>query len=118
LEIIAQKPIRLDKLIQEQLQEPRNQIEHFIKTYGVKVDDKDTFKCGYKLKGGECITFTLPKTEKEAAQKIDFDVEIIYEDEDVLIVNKPPYLTIHPAPSVKEPTLVDWLKHKGVSLST
>jgi 23S rRNA pseudouridine1911/1915/1917 synthase len=118
LEIIAQKPMRLDKCLQEHLTQPRNQIEQFIKTHGVFVDGKETHKCGLKLKGGEKIRYELPEMIPQEAQKIDFDVEIIYEDEDLLIVNKPPGLTIHPAPSVKEPTLVDWLKHKGVSLST
>jgi len=110
--------MRLDKFLQEHLDQPRNQVEQFIKKYGVQVDGKAIHKCGLKLKGGEKISYELPKTELHEAQKIDFDVEIVYEDEDLLIVNKPPYLTIHPAPSVKEPTLVDWLKHKGVSLST
>ncbi len=119
MEIIAQKPQRLDKLLQEQLHEPRNQVEQLIKKYGVTVDGQTIHKCGLKLKGGEKITLSLPDTQKkESAREIDFDVEILYEDEDLLIVNKPPYLTIHPAPSVKEPTLVDWLKHRGISLST
>jgi len=118
LEIIAQKATRLDKLLQEHLSQPRNQVENFIKTHGVMVDGKEIFKCGLKLKGGENIIYTLPKSEKTKAQKIDFDIEIIYEDEDVLVLNKPPHLVVHPAPSVKEPTLVDWLIHKGISLST
>jgi 23S rRNA pseudouridine1911/1915/1917 synthase len=36
----------------------------------------------------------------------------------MLVVNKPSGLVVHPAPSVKEPTLVDWLIHRGISLST
>ncbi len=118
MEIIAQKPQRLDKLLQEHLHKPRNQVEQFIKTHGVTVEGKVTHKCGLKLKGGETISFTLPEAEHSTPQEIDFDVEILYEDDDLLIVNKPPHLTIHPAPSVKEPTLVDWLRHKGISLST
>lgn len=110
--------MRLDKFLQEHLEQPRNQVEQLIKNHGVIVDGKETRKCGLKLKGGEKISYTLPEKSTSKAQEIDFDVEIIYEDEDILIVNKPPYLTIHPAPSVKEPTLVDWLKHKGISLST
>jgi 23S rRNA pseudouridine1911/1915/1917 synthase len=91
------------------------------------VDDKKVFKTGLKLKGGETITFELPTMETKEALEIDFqrnstdarfDIEILYEDDDILIINKPPHLIVHPAPSVKEPTLVDWLKHKGISLST
>ncbi|NWF67292.1 MAG: RluA family pseudouridine synthase, partial [Campylobacterales bacterium] len=49
---------------------------------------------------------------------IDINVDIIHEDDDILVVNKPPFLTVHDAPSVKEHTLVDWLKYKQISLST
>ena len=40
----------------------------------------------------------------------DTNIEIIYEDSDILIINKPRGLTVHDAPSVKDATLVDWLK--------
>jgi 23S rRNA pseudouridine1911/1915/1917 synthase len=43
---------------------------------------------------------------------------VLYEDEDLLVINKPPGIVVHPAPSVKEPTLVDWLKQNNYSLST
>ncbi len=118
MKIIAQKPMRLDVCLQNELQTPRNQVEQLIKKHGVFVDDKKVFKTGLKLKGGESIWFTLPVMQKSIPKDIDFDVEIIYEDEDLLIINKPPHLIVHPASSVKEPTLVDWLKHKGISLST
>jgi len=106
--------------MQSVLNQPRNQVEHFIKDIGVLVDGKEIKKCGLKLKGGESIKFELPKPNltQDIEKSIDFEIDIIYEDDDLLIINKPPHLVIHPAPSVKEPTLVDWLKHKGISLST
>jgi 23S rRNA pseudouridine1911/1915/1917 synthase len=118
LKIIAQKPMRLDVCLQEKLETSRNQVEQLIKKHGVIVDGKKVYKSGLKLKGGESIEVILPTPESETPKKIDFDIEIIYEDDDLLIINKPPHLVVHPAPSVKEPTLVDWLKHKGISLST
>lgn len=118
MKIIAQKAQRLDVCLQEHLEVPRNQIEKLIKTHGVHIDSKQTFKPGLKLKGGENIEFTLPDPQTSAALKINFEIEILYEDDDLLIINKPPHLVVHPAPSVTEPTLVDWLKHKGISLST
>ncbi len=110
--------MRLDVCLQNELQTPRNQVEQLIKKHGIFVNSKKIFKTGLKLKGGESIEFILPIMQKSIPQDIDFDVEIIYEDEDLLIINKPPKLIVHPAKSVKEPTLVDWLKHKGISLST
>lgn len=116
--IIAQKALRLDKTLQVALNQPRNQVEHFIKEIGVTVNGKLTNKSGLKLKGGEEIILEFPEMEASTPEEIDFDIDIIYEDEDVLVLNKPPYLIIHPAASVKEPTLVDWLKHRGITLST
>jgi 23S rRNA pseudouridine1911/1915/1917 synthase len=110
--------MRLDVCLQNELQTPRNQVEQLIKKHGVFINGKEVFKTGLKLKGGEIIEFKLPVAQKSIPQDIDFDVEILYEDEDLLVINKPPHLIVHPAPSVKEPTLVEWLKHKGISLST
>ncbi len=118
MRIIAQKAARLDKTLQEALSQPRNQVEHFIKEVGVMIDGKKCKKSGLKLKGGEKIVLEFPEMEASAPLEIDFDIQVIYEDEDVLVLNKPPYLIIHPAASVKEPTLVDWLKHRGITLST
>lgn len=115
---IVQEENRLDKFLSLNLEETRNQIEHLIKKECVKVDGKTVTKAGLKLKLNQNIEVFLPEVEKKEAQEIDFDVEIIYEDDDILVINKPSNLIVHDAPSVNEPTLVDWLKKKGISLST
>jgi 23S rRNA pseudouridine1911/1915/1917 synthase len=120
MKIIAQKVDRLDKTLQKEINQPRNQVENFIKMHGVKVNEKLIKKSGYKLKIGDTIEYIPIKVEeqRESIKDVDFDIEIIYEDDDLMVLNKPPFLVVHPAPSVKEPTLVDWLKQKGISLST
>ena len=115
---IVQEENRLDKFLSLTLQETRNQIEHLIKKEYVKVDGKIVTKTGLKLKVNQLIEVFLPQTQKKEAQEINFDVPIIYEDEDILVINKPSHLIVHDAPSVNEPTLVDWLKKKNISLST
>jgi len=84
------------------------------------VDGAVQTKPGYKLSAGELvhIDYPAPAPQQKSAERLDFDVEILYEDEDLLVVNKPAGLTVHPAASVKEPTLVDWLKSRGYLLST
>ena len=116
--VTAKEANRLDKTLQLALDKPRNQIERLIKDVGVMIEGKKTHKSGFKLKGGERIEIHFHEAAPSTPQEIDFDIDIIYEDEDLLILNKPPFLVVHPAPSVKEPTLVDWLKHRGISLST
>jgi 23S rRNA pseudouridine1911/1915/1917 synthase len=115
---IADKNERLDKFLAAALEISRNQIEHFIKNEFVKVNEKIVSKTGLKLKIDDKIEVMFPEVELTEPMEIDFDIEIIYEDDEILVVNKPSGLVVHPAPSVKEATLVDWLKKRGISLST
>ncbi len=114
----ATKEERLDKFLAQELDQPRNQIEQLIKKGLVTVEGKVAAKGGLRLKEGMRIDVTLPKPDVSKPPQVDFDVETVYEDEDILVIDKPPGVVVHPAPSVKEATLVDWLKNKGVSLST
>jgi 23S rRNA pseudouridine1911/1915/1917 synthase len=109
---------RLDTFLASKIGQTRSQIALLIKQNVVFVDDKLVSRPGIKLKVSQTIKVEFPQPKATPAMDIDFDVEILYEDDDVLVVNKPSGLTVHPAPSVKEATLVDWLKHKGIRLST
>ncbi len=109
---------RLDVFLTSQIPSTRNQIETLIKNGLVSVDGAIVKKCGAKIKNLQEITVDFPAPEIPKKNAIDFDIEVIFEDEDILILNKPPNLVIHDAPSVKESTLVDWLKAKGIALST
>jgi len=115
---IAETKNRLDKTLANELDVSRNQIEKLIKDGLVSVNGKSITKTSYNVEEGDKIVYEFRKAEKRVAPPIDFDIEILYEDEYLLVVNKPSGLVVHPAPSVKEPTLVDWLIHKGISLST
>ncbi len=109
---------RIDKILAEELDVSRNQVEKLVKDGLVEVNGKSISKTSVKVVEGDEVGYTLKEAEKRVAPPIDFDVEVLYEDEYLLVVNKPSGLVVHPAPSVKEPTLVDWLIHKGISLST
>ena len=110
---------RLDKILAELLDISRNQIEQLIKTDSVLLNGKP-LKKSFKLKIGDKIEVNFPKlnTQENIHVNINFEIPIIFEDEDILIINKPPNIVVHPAPSVKEATIVDWLKSKNISLST
>lgn len=120
---IANNNERLDKVLALLLEQPRHQIELLIKNNCVKIDNKIAVKSGQKLKIGQIIEVEFKEaveSESEFAQEeiLKYDVKIIYEDEALMVINKPVGLVVHDAPSVKEPTLVDWLKIKKISLST
>ena len=110
--------LRLDIFLTLKLGQTRNQIAQLIEQNAIKVNGKPSAKPGLKLKVGQNVSIVFPEVKSTPAHVIDFDVEILFEDDDILVINKPSGLTVHPAPSVKEPTLVDWLKTRGVALST
>ncbi len=119
MEVICEKAGRLDSVLSDALGVPRNQIEKLIKSVGVEVDGVVTHKNSLKLMGGESIVYTYVEAKaSQGVYEVSFDVPILYEDDHLLVVNKPPFLTVHGAPSVKEATLVDWLHVKGITLST
>ncbi|HIP14119.1 MAG TPA: RluA family pseudouridine synthase [Sulfurimonas autotrophica] len=117
-EYICETPERLDLFLTAKIGQTRSQIAGLIKHECVYVDEKKVPKPGVKLKIGQVVTVEFPQPQQKKALEVNFDVEILYEDSDVLVINKPSGVTVHPAPSVKEATLVDWLKHKGIRLST
>ncbi|MDQ7061170.1 MAG: RluA family pseudouridine synthase [Sulfurimonas sp.] len=109
---------RLDVFLSAEIGQTRSQIANLIKQGCVFIEDKKVTRPGVKLKIDQRIKVEFPEAKEEKALDVDFDVEILYEDDDVLVINKPSGVTVHPAPSVKDATLVDWLKHKGIRLST
>jgi 23S rRNA pseudouridine1911/1915/1917 synthase len=117
LEFKATKKERVDKFLSQKLNVSRNQIENLIKNGLVKVNNKIITKGGVKLKENDLIQVQIKEAKKEKIT-VDFEIPILYEDEEVLVINKPPGIVVHPAPSVKEATVVDWLKSKNFSLST
>ena len=108
--------MRLDKFLSDKLNQNRNQVQNLIKKGLVKINGNVVTKSGYKIKGDEDIKISK-LNEQTKTKKVDFDIPILYEDEDLLVINKPPGIVVHPAPSVKEATVVEWLKSKGFSLS-
>ncbi|RUM76739.1 MAG: RluA family pseudouridine synthase [Sulfurovum sp.] len=111
-------PDRLDKVLSQALHVSRNQVEKLVKDGHVCVNGKTIDKTSFKVAQEDTITYTFKEAKKRVAPPINFDIEVLYEDEYFLVVNKPSGLVVHPAPSVKGATLVDWLVHKGISLST
>ena len=71
-----------------------------------------------RLAGGETVALTLPEPEPTGAAAQDIPLDVVYEDADVIVVNKPSDLVVHPAPGHPDGTLVNALLHHcGDSLS-
>ena len=100
--------VRLDKFIDEQMSElSRSQISKFIKDSEITVNNQVITKTGYKLVNGDEVSFTIPAEKPIEAIPQDIPLDIVYEDDDVLVVNKPQGMVVHPAAGHRDGTLVN-----------
>ena len=86
----------------------RSQAARLIESGEVAVNGKTAGK-SYKLAGGEDIAVTLPEPEPVEAVPQDIPLDVVYEDADVIVVNKPSGMVVHPAPGHPDGTLVNVL---------
>lgn len=111
---------RLDRFLSEQaaLGISRSYAGRLIEENRVLLDGKRT-KAGTKLRAGMKLDITVPEPEKPELLPEDIPLSIVYEDEDVLIVNKPKGMVVHPAAGHGSGTLVNAiLHHCGDTLSS
>lgn len=88
----------------------RSAAARLIETNCVLVNGKPAGK-SLKLAGGEALSVSLPTPEPIEALPQDIPLDVVYEDEDVIVVNKPVGLVVHPAPGHPDGTLVNALLH-------
>jgi len=116
---LADENLRLDVFLAQKLKQSRSQVALLIEKDCVSVKGQIQNKNSFKLKNGDivCIANLKPHDEIKPQFEVDFDIGVLYEDEDLLVLNKPSKLTVHGASSVKNATLVDWLIEKKYTLS-
>lgn len=108
---------RLDKYITQFVQNAtRNKVQDAIKRGYVLVNGKKE-KQSYKMQPGDVIDITLPKPPPPDAKPEDIPIEIVYEDDDLLIVNKAAGMVVHPAYGNWTGTLVNGLMYHVDDLS-
>jgi len=111
-EIVAdpkQSLIRLDKFLIDRLaNRTRSKLQTAIKAGSVKVDDKDV-KPNYKVKPGNVVSIILPRSLEESYHIMpqNIPLDIVYEDEDLMVINKPFGLAVHPGVGIPNGTLVN-----------
>ena len=95
----------------------RSQAARLIAEGRVRVNGKPAAKSA-RLSGGETVTVDVPQLRETALPPQDIPLDVVYEDDDVIVVNKPTGLVVHPAPGHPDGTLVNALLHHcGDSLS-
>nr|WP_234405050.1 RluA family pseudouridine synthase [Paenibacillus bouchesdurhonensis] len=101
---------RVDKYVKQQLGDDtsRTQIQIWIENRAVLVNGS-AVKTNYKLENGDHVILTVPKAESVEIVPEDIPLDIYYEDSDVIVVNKPRGMVVHPAPGHSSGTLVNAL---------
>lgn len=98
---------RLDHFLVEHFPDmTRSFLQKIIKDGQVLVDQKQQ-KANYKMRGKECVSVLIPQPKELDVKAEDIPLDILYEDEDVLIVNKPKGMVVHPSAGHENGTLVN-----------
>lgn len=110
--------LRIDKYLSQIFEDKsRSFIQGLIEKENVKVNNKIP-KSNYKLKRNDEIEIIMPEPEILSVEPEDIPIDIIYEDEDVIVVNKPQGMVVHPAPGNYRGTLVNALLYHCKDLSS
>lgn len=114
---IEKKGDRLDKVVLEKLpQLSRARIKNLIDNGEILLNGKKV-KAGELVKVGQIITYDYQDEKPLDVEGENIDFEIIYQDDDILVINKPQGLVVHPCSSTKNGTLVNGLIYKIKDLS-
>ncbi|MBO9130243.1 RluA family pseudouridine synthase [Bacillus sp. 165] len=118
VKVIAEQHLeRIDKMLSTVNKEwSRTQVQQWIKEGVVTVNDQSV-KGNYKVKEGDSIIVRIPEPEALDVLPEKVDLDIYYEDSDVLVVNKPRGMVVHPAPGHVTGTLVNALLYHCKDLS-
>jgi len=107
---------RLDVLVATHLDISRNQAATLIAEGHVLVAGRRE-KASYRARAGERVMIEVPPVPGREVLGEDIPLNVVYEDDDVLVVDKPAGMVVHPAPGNWSGTLVNALKGRGASLS-
>ena len=107
LEFDEGDPVRLDHFLTEELSDySRSRLQSFIKDGRVRIDGEPARKFGQMLVPGQLITVVLPEVRESKLVPENIPLDIIYEDDQSIVINKPAGMVVHPAAGHETGTLV------------
>ena len=117
LSVTGDKDKRIDRFLSERLGDiTRSRIQQFIKEGLVRVNGAIP-KLSYQIRSGDRIIVTIPRPKKYKIEPEPINIYPLYEDNSIIVVNKPPGVVIHPAPGHMRGTLVHGLLNYCKDLS-
>lgn len=103
----SEDPVRLDRYLTETLTDySRSRLQTFIKEGRVHVNGEPAKKMGQALESGDLITVVVPEARPSTLVPEDIPLDILYEDEQSIVINKPAGMVVHPAAGHETGTLV------------
>ena len=112
----ADSDVRLDSLLAQRLDLSRTQAATLIANGGASVDGRRE-KASYRPRAGETVTVVLAPLQSREVVGEAIPIDVVYEDEDLLVVDKAAGMVVHPAPGNWTGTLVNALKGRGGDLA-
>ena len=107
----GEQPKRLDVfLVNRERDMSRSRLQRLIELGRIRINDQ-VVRPSQKIKPGDKITMDVPKAEPLALQGEAIPLEVLYEDDQLMVLNKPPGIVVHPAPGNWTGTLVNALLH-------
>lgn len=109
---------RIDKYLYDEFEDlSRSRIQQLIADGNILLNSKKTKK-NVKVINGDIISLTVPSVEETDIEPQEIDIDILYEDDFLAVVNKPRGMVVHPAPSHRDNTLVNALMYHLKNLSS
>ena len=99
---------RLDVFISERFSVTRSFAQNLIDDGHVLVNFEVKNK-NYRIRQGDCVEANIPEPTELSAEAEDIELDVVYEDDDIIVVNKPSGMVVHPAPGNENKTLVNAL---------
>ncbi|HAE88999.1 MAG TPA: RNA pseudouridine synthase [Clostridiales bacterium] len=109
--------VRLDVYLAEKLQKTRSAVLKAIEDGRVLLNGKPPAKAGVKLAVGDSVSVSFSEPRPISARPQDIPIDILYEDNDIVVVNKPQGMVTHPAAGSPDGTLVNALLYRVSDLS-
>ena len=106
LEVQNSENNRIDKYITENTDFTRNTVQRMIENGNIVVNNKN-IKVSYKVKDGDIIKIIPEEVKDSHLEAEDIKLDIVYEDKDILVVNKQKGLVVHPGNGNQSGTLVN-----------
>ncbi len=111
IEVLENEKVRIDNYLSDKLDISRSKVQKLIKDGNVLVNGQSV-NVSYKVKIGDVIEYSLDLNEDTDITPEDIPIDIVYEDADLLVINKASGMVVHPAPGHYTGTLVNALLYR------